>query len=78
MHVAHIITTIVVDEYNGHEITDYYFHDDIFYLYNGIQYRKLHINKYKRNGSLFVVMKDIEGKQVNVFYSKFKKLHDLL
>ena len=68
---------IVVDEYNGHDFTDYYFHDDVFYFYNGVQYRKLHINQMK-NGGLYVHMQDNEGKQVNILYSKFKKLHDLI
>ena len=69
---------IVVDEYNGYEFTDYYFHDDVFYFYNGIQYRKLHVNTDKRSGSLFVHVQDIDGKQTRVYYSKFKKLHDLI
>ena len=69
---------IVVDEYNGHELADYYFHDDVFYFYNGIQYRKLHINTDKRNGHLFVQMKAIDGKRIKVLYSIFKQHHDLL
>lgn len=69
---------IVVEEYNGHQFNDYYFYENIFYFFNGIQYRKLHINTDKRNGSLFVYMRDVDGKQVNVFYTKFKKIHDLL
>ena len=69
---------IVVDEYNGHELTDYYFHDDIFYFFNGIRYRKLHINRNKYCDSLSVNMIDNEGKRIRVMYSKFKKLHDLL
>ena len=68
---------IVVDEYSGHEFTDYFFHDNVFYFFNGVQYKKLHINE-KKNGSLFVHMKDIEGKNVQIMYSKFKRLHDLL
>ena len=68
---------IVVNEYNNHQLNDYYFHGNVFYFFNGIQYRKLHINE-SRNGSLFVNMIDIEGKRIKVFYSKFKRLHDLL
>ena len=68
---------IVVDEYNSHQFTDYYYHDNVFYFFNGIQYRKLHINE-KKNGSLFVYMINNEGKRVCVYYSKFKKIHDLL
>ena len=69
---------IVADEYNGYQFTDYFFHNNFFYFFNGIQYRKLHINTDKRNGSLFVRMIDNDGKKVCVYYSKFKKLHDLL
>ena len=70
--------SIIVDEYNNHQFTDYFFYDDVFYFFNGVQYRKLYINTDKRNGSLFVIMKDNDGKNVNVYYSKFKRLHDLL
>ena len=69
---------IVVDEYNGHQFNDYYFHDNVFYFFNGIQYRKLHINTDKRNGNLYVNMKDNDGKTVKIMYSMFKRLHDLL
>ncbi|KAK8840444.1 hypothetical protein M9Y10_030649 [Tritrichomonas musculus] len=69
---------ITVNEYNNHEFTDYYFHDDTFYFFNGAQYRKLHINMDKRDGGLFVVMLNNEGKHVQVYYSKFKRLYDLM
>ena len=69
---------MVVDEYSGHQFNDYYFFDDVFYFFNGIQYRKLRINTDKRNGSLFVCMKDNDGKNVQVRYSKFKRQYDLL
>ena len=69
---------IVFDEYNGHEFTDYFFHDDIFYFFNGIQYRKLHVNQRKDNGHLFVYMIDQNNKKVQVSISKFKRVYDLL
>ena len=69
--------SIVVNEYNNHQFNNYYFHENIFYFFNGIQYRKLHIIE-RRNGSLFVNMIDNDGKRVRVMYSKFKRLHDLL
>ena len=68
---------IVVDEYSGHQFNDYYYHDDVFYFFNGVQYRKLYINQMK-NEYLYVNLKDVDGKKVKIMYSKFKKIHDLL
>ena len=74
---------IIVYDYGNHtieteEIT-YYFSpsEDKFYLYNGIRYRVMHIN-YKKNSSAHVIMFDTEGKKVKVYYTKFKKLYDLI
>ncbi|KAK8853659.1 hypothetical protein M9Y10_017220 [Tritrichomonas musculus] len=73
--------SIVVDFYDtrtGHyEFDDYYFYDDVFYLYNGINYRVLYVNETK-SGNKFVHMNDINGKSVGVYYSKFKQQHDLI
>ena len=69
---------IVVDEYNGHELTDYYFYDNVFYFFNGVQYRKLHINTEKKSGSLYVIMNDVDNKRVCVFINKFKRQYDLI
>ena len=69
---------IVVNEYGTHQFEDYYYHDNTFYFFNGIQYRKLHINELKCNGAKYVLMHDINHKRVDVFYSKFKKLYDLI
>ena len=68
---------IVVDTYNNHTFEDYYFHDDVFYFYTGIEYRILPIN-YIRNMSAFVNMKSIEDKRVRIYYSIFKRQHDLI
>ena len=70
--------SIVVNDYGKHQFEDYYYDEtvDRFYFWNGMQFRELHINE-KRNGSLFVVMINTEGKRVNVFYSKFKKLYGI-
>ena len=75
--------SIVVDEYGTNEFENYYFHDNIFYFYNGIQYRKLHVNERKRDsqklkcGAKFVCLLNTNGKVITVFYSKFKRLHNL-
>ena len=67
---------IKVNSYGVHDFENYYYYDNIFYLYNGIQYRKLHINEDK-GGLKKVLMIDINGNNVQVYYSKFKRLYDL-
>ena len=69
---------IVVDEYNGHQFNDYYFHNDVFYFFNGIQYRKLHINRNKSCDTLFVNMIDVDGNKRKISYSMFKRQYDLI
>lgn len=63
---------------NHYVFENYYFHDNVFYYFTGIQYRKLHINTEKKSGSLYVNMNDINNKQVQVHYSKFKRLYNLI
>ena len=68
---------VVVNDYGRHQFEDYYYvpDEDMFYFYNGVKYRRLHINEDRRNGSLFVCMMNTENKQVNVMLSRFKKLY---
>ena len=70
---------IVVNDYGRHRFENYYYvpDEDAFYFYNGVKYRCLHINE-KRNGSLYVYMMNTENKQVNVMFSKFKKLYGFM
>ena len=67
----------VIDEYNNHEFTDYYFDDDNFYYYNGVKYKKLRVNENKY-GSKFVVMVSNEHKFVRIYISIFKRLYGLM
>ena len=69
---------IVVDDYGVHQFEDYYYSEsmDAFLFYNGVNYRLLHVNR-KRNGSAFVCCRDLEGANVQIFYSKFKKIYGL-
>lgn len=67
---------MIVDKYGEHKIENYYFYNDVFYFFNGIKYRKLYINTNK-SGNKFVIAKDTEGKSVNIYYSKFKKMHNI-
>ena len=71
--------SIVVDEYGNHQFEEYYYDQtvDKFYFWNGIQYRELHVNENKK-GSKCVSMVSTEGKNVLVYYSKFKRLYGLV
>ena len=44
---------IVVNDYDNHQFEDNYFHYNVFFFYNGILYRKLHVNENKRSGSKY-------------------------
>ena len=71
--------SIVVSDYGKHEFDEYYYDPtvDKFYFWNGIQYRELHVIEAK-GGSKFVNMKSTQNKNIRIFYSKFKKLYDLI
>ena len=71
---------VVVTDYGTHRFQNYYYspEEDSFYFYNGVKYRRLHINEDKRNSSLFVNMMNTENKCVQVYLSKFKKLYDFI
>ena len=68
--------SIVVNDYGKYKFENYYYCDNIFYFYNGVQYRKLHINEFK-NGSKYVNMYNTNNEKVQICYSKFKKIYDL-
>ena len=69
---------VVVDDYNNRQFENYYYYNDVFYFFNGIQYRRLKICEDKRNGALFVNTTDIENKLCRIYYAKFKQQHDLM
>ena len=71
--------SILVDTYGKHSFEDYYFDakTDTFYLFTGINFRKLRI-LYTKFGKAFVCMIDINNKSVKIFYSVFKKQYDLI
>ena len=70
---------IVIDEYNGHEIEDYYYDmlTEKFLFDTGVNYRELHVN-FNKNGWAYVCVKDVENKRVRISINKFKRLHDLI
>ena len=71
---------VVVTDYGRHRFENYHYvpEEDLFYFYNGVKYRRLHINEDRRNGSLFVYMMSTENKQVKVYLSKFKKIYGFI
>ena len=70
---------IAIDEYANHFFDFYYYveDDDAFYHYNGVQYRKLHVNIDKRNDSAFVYARDIDDKPVKIYLNRFKRLYNI-
>ena len=69
---------IVVEEYNEHCFDNLYYCDNVFYVYNGIRYRKLNKLKQANSESYFVCSFDTEGKQTKIYYTTFKKAYDLM
>ena len=72
--------SIEVTDYGNHQFENYYYDQtvDEFYFWNGKQYRKLHVNEDKRDGGKFVCMLNKKHKRVNIYFSKFKRLYDLI
>jgi PhoPQ-activated pathogenicity-related protein len=68
---------IHVTEYGDHEFTDLYYHENVFYYWNGIQYRKLHITE-RRSGALEVHIRNTNHRCTSISYSKFKREYDLI
>ena len=67
---------IRVDSYGNNTFDNYYFYDNIFYFYTGINYKKLHIHEDKYgNKSVYLINED--GKNIKICYCKFKKLYDI-
>ena len=68
----------VVNTYNDHTLTDYYYSVDTnkFYYDTGVGYRELYIN-YNKSGSAYVHVKDSNNKNVNIIYNTFKKLYKI-
>ncbi|KAA6374595.1 MAG: hypothetical protein EZS28_029878 [Streblomastix strix] len=69
--------SIVVNEYGNWQFENLYFHNDIFYFYNGLKFKQLHINETK-GGSYFVCAVDINGMRHQICYNKFKRFVGLI
>ena len=68
---------IEVRDYGAHEFENLYYCDDCFYFFNGIQYRRLHAN-IAAKGAAYVFANNINDVKVKIYYTKFKKLYDLI
>ena len=67
---------IEITTYGKYKFEGYFFHDNVFYFYNGIQYKKLNIRNDSK-GNKYVKMSNINGKTVQISYLKFKKLYNI-
>lgn len=65
-------------EYNGHEFEDYYYAPsvDTFYFFNGVKYRKL--PRCLKKNMLCVHVRTNKNIYVQVFFSKFKKIYNII
>lgn len=68
---------IAVTSYSDWTFENLYFHDDVFYVYNGISYVVKH--KYQtKGGSWHIKVTDTTGVMRNISYIKFKKQYGLM
>lgn len=68
---------IEVYQYGNHQFDNLYYVENDFYVYNGLQYRKLNRLKDIR-GSYFVNSRDVNNKQTRIYFSTFKKIYDII
>ena len=68
---------IKVESYNGWQFEELFFHEDIFYVFNGINYnvKPKYQNKF---GYYAVYLRDISGKFRAISYIKFKREYGLI
>ena len=68
---------IKVNYYGKHQFSNLYFCNDLFYIWNGVAYRKLYNNK-TQCGNFYVCIRDTNNQRVNVFVHIFKMQHNLI
>ena len=68
-----------VEEYGKHKFENYYYNTKLnrFFVDTGVNYKELH-NKKDRDGYAFVNTYDKNKKHVQIYYNKFKRIHDLI
>lgn len=66
-----------INHYSNWDFDNLYFdlETELFYFYNGIYYRELHINE-PPNGNLYVYVYDVDNKLRKIYYNKFRKEND--
>ena len=67
---------ILVNSYAKYTFEDLYFHNNVFYKYNGIQYRILPV-KENKNEIKFVRAPDENGIRRTIYYTKFKREYNI-
>ena len=67
---------IEVTEYGNHEFEDLYFANDVFYQWNGIQYRKISITYQHDRATVLAYNKN--NHKVRISYTVFKRLYNLV
>jgi hypothetical protein len=68
---------ITVTKYCNYEFEFLYYHDNVFYYFTGLSYKKLHICEDKWE-NVFVNAHDTNEKPVRIFYNKFKHEYGLI
>lgn len=68
---------IKVDQCNGWNFEELYFHDDTFYVYNGINY-VVKPRHQSRDGYYFISVHDTSGKKRSIYYTTFKREYQLI
>ena len=68
---------IQVNSYSGYEFVNLYFHDDVFYVYNGISYA-VKPRFQNKAGYWRITIRDINGVQRTISYIKFKNEYGLI
>ncbi|KAI5492143.1 His-Me finger endonucleases family [Trichomonas vaginalis G3] len=69
---------IEITDYGEHTFEFYYYSEeqDSFYLYTGVNYRKLQVC-FTKAGYAYVNARDTDGKYVRLYLNKFKKLYGI-
>ena len=69
--------SIQVNSYSGHEFENLYFHDDVFYVYNGISYN-IKPKYQNKAGNWYIKVRDLTGVDRAIYYTKFKREYGLI
>ena len=68
---------IKVESYNGWEFEFLYFHADVFYVFNGLNY-VIKPKIQNKNGYYYIRLNDLSHKYRAIYYNKFKREYGLI